>query len=659
MTNRLSQETSPYLLQHQHNPVDWYPWTDEAWQRAKTENKLVIISIGYSACHWCHVMERECFENDEVAKLMNENYICIKVDREERPDVDQLYMDACNLMIGRGGWPLNAFALPDGRPVYTGTYFPRNQWMGLLREIGNGYKYQTQKYIDYAEKLMRGIHTMNDIVAPTTTNIFDERILNTAFNFLAAQFDRTHGGKGQAPKFMMPGIWQFLLRLHDATKNEDALKHTFFTLDKMATAGIYDQLGGGFARYSTDEEWKVPHFEKMLYDNAQLLSLYAEGYQINHSDLYKKICYETTDWILREMTSPDGGCYAALDADSEGEEGKFYVWKEDEIDALLGDDAALLKTYFGVGKEGYWEHGNNILVTHHAIKEVTEKFGIAEDKAEKIITSAKEKLFAARAQRIKPGLDNKVLTSWNALTISGFLSCYEAFGDEKFLTHALRITNFINQKLMDGNQLYRTLKNGEKAIPAFLEDYAFFIQALIDLYQLTFDEAHLLQAKELTAHAMQNFFDDEKGYCYFTSKNSEELVAGKIELSDNIMPAPNSVMAHNLFTLGKYFDDENYLHISQKMLGGVLENLKEHPAFYNNWGSLLIKHLYNFHEVAIVGEDALTQIPKLNKLFPFNRIMMGATTAETSIPLLQNKYKAGETNYFICVDKTCGLPVRC
>ncbi|MGZ5242862.1 MAG: thioredoxin domain-containing protein [Bacteroidia bacterium] len=657
--NRLAQETSPYLLQHANNPVDWYPWGEEAFQKAKDENKLLIISIGYSACHWCHVMEHESFEDEQIAKLMNAFYVCVKVDREERPDVDALYMDAANIMIGRGGWPLNAFAMPDGRPVYAGTYFPKAQWSGLLREIAGGYRRGPDKYIAYAEKLIKGIEGLSTIVQPQEETKFNLDELKSAFWGFTQHFDRTNGGRGRAPKFPMPDNYLFLLRYAHATGDKDALNQVYLTLDKMAKGGIYDQIGGGFARYSTDAVWLVPHFEKMLYDNAQLVSLYAEAWQVSKNPLYKVIVYQTIAFVKRELTSPEGAFYSALDADSEGEEGKFYVWKAEEFERFVGNENAdLLKEYFGIGEAGFWEHENNILIQAKPIAELAVKYSLSEDETNKIIKEASEKLLAAREKRIRPGLDNKILLSWNMLMLKGLLDAYKVFDEPEFLQMAEKAFGYLQQTLLKEAQLYRTVKNGAPAIPAFLEDYALYIQFVLQWYQHSFDEKHLLEAKKLTEFVIAEFSDEKSGMFYFTSKASKDLAARKIETTDNVIASPNSIMAHNLFVLGLYFGDETHINRSEKMLAAVMPQITEYAPFYSNWTTLLCYKATPFYEVAIVGKNALEQKHLLERTYMPNKILAGSSDGNSTLPLLQNRFIEGKTMIYVCQNRTCNLPVE-
>ncbi|MFM2190108.1 MAG: hypothetical protein RL491_494, partial [Bacteroidota bacterium] len=462
--NKLIHATSPYLLQHAYNPVEWYPWCDEALEKAKKEDKLLLISVGYSACHWCHVMEHECFENEDVAALMNDFFVCIKVDREERPDIDQAYMSAVQLLTGRGGWPLNCFALPDGRPVYGGTYFPKKQWMEVLGNLASMYRGDRNRLEDYAKQLADGVAASEEL-KPSVDNLLDKEIVHESIAKWKKLLDYHEGGPDRAPKFPLPNNYIYLMRYAHITGDADLESQVRLTLKKMAYGGIYDQIGGGFARYSVDGIWKVPHFEKMLYDNAQLMSLYAEAFRCWNDPLYRDIVYQTASFMEREWLSPEGGLYSALDADSEGEEGKFYVWKEAEIKSLLGDDAELAAAYFNINSRGFWEHGNHIPLRHDSDEEIAKRFGMPTEELRERIDVIRDKMLQSRNNRIRPGLDDKLLTSWNALAVSGFVDAYLAFGDERFLDRAKTIFKFLmTQMKRDDGGLQHAWKPGGEAI---------------------------------------------------------------------------------------------------------------------------------------------------------------------------------------------------
>jgi uncharacterized protein YyaL (SSP411 family) len=664
-TNHLIHESSPYLLQHAHNPVNWYPWGEEAFEKARNENKLVLVSIGYSACHWCHAMEHESFEDTVTAKIMNEYFVCIKVDREERPDIDQVYMNAVQLMTGSGGWPLNCFTLSDGRPIYGGTYFPNDRWKDVLSQLADGYKKSPDKFKEYAEQLTHGVNKSELVEMNTEKHSFLMNDLNEMVAPWKTSFDSIEGGPGRVPKFPMPNNYEFLLRYYHLTKIKDAngkgdeslLKQILLTLNKMAFGGIYDQLGGGFARYSTDRYWKVPHFEKMLYDNAQLVSLYSEAYTITKDPLYKQIVNETLEWIKREMTSDEGTFYSALDADSEGEEGKYYVWKKNEIEHLLKDKVSLFCDYYRIGKEGLWEHENNILLRKESDETITERHHLTKELLQKEISADKELLLNERSKRIPPGLDDKQLTSWNALMIKGYVDAYNAFGDKQFLDAAIKCSDFIlkNIRNYDGG-LNHSYKKGKSSINGYLEDYSFMIEAFIALYQSTFDEMYLHHAKELAEYSIKHFYDKESGMFFFTSDIDKALIARKMEINDNVIPASNSSLAKGLYQLGIYFDNKDYKQTALQMLNNVKKDMKGYPSGYSNWGILFTNEIEPYYEVVIVGKDAEALRMELNNYYIPNKIVAGSIN-ESNYPLLENRYVEGSTLIYVCVNNSCKLPV--
>ncbi len=659
-TNKLSQESSPYLLQHAHNPVDWYPWSDEAWAKAKQQNKLVLVSIGYSACHWCHVMEHESFEDEEVAKIMNEHFICIKVDREQRPDVDQVYMTAVQIMTGSGGWPLNCFTLPDGRPIYGGTYFPKQNWTKILHTLADYFKNDPEKVFQYATELTAAVKNHELIPPMVEKPKFTASILNETIENWKKRFDNTEGGPMKAPKFPLPNNYQFLLRQQHFTNDATLLKHINLTLEKMAFGGINDQIGGGFARYSTDSDWKVPHFEKMLYDNAQLVSLYTEAYQQSKNPLYKNVVLETLEFVKRELTSPDGSFYSALDADSEGKEGKYYIWAVNELKQILGEDTKLVADYYNVNKIGYWEEDNYILLRKQSNTEIAKRFGITTAELQDKIYSVNKKLLTVREKRVRPGLDNKILTSWNALMIKGYADAYKVFHDKSYLHAAIQSADNIVNKLSraDGG-LYHALNVSSKegGINGFLEDYSFTIEAFIALYEVTFDEKWLQAAKKLAEYAMVHFHDSESVMFYFTSDLDAKLITRKMEIQDNVIPSSNSSMALSLFYLGKYFDNDEYLSLSEKMLKQVQDDITPYGSAYSNWAQLMQYFLNPFYEIAIVGKDVDEKRNSLAEHYIPNAIFVGSKVS-SKLPLLENKFVEGKTLIYVCESKTCKLPTE-
>ena len=658
-TNHLISEKSPYLLQHAHNPVDWYAWGDTAFEKAKQENKLVLISVGYSACHWCHVMEHQCFEDEQVAELMNAHFINIKVDREERPDVDQVYMTAVQLMTQHGGWPLNCFVLPDGRPIYGGTYFPKEQWMQLLKNLAALHQTDKQKVEDYANQLTTGIKQTDEFISVSSdekNNITKEIIEKCAVNF-QKRFDTKNGGSIGAPKFMMPNNYLFLLRYGHLTNNESILNHVHFTLQKMSYGGIYDQLGGGFARYSTDEQWKVPHFEKMLYDNAQLISLYSEAFQQNKNQLYKQIVYETIQFIERELTSAEFGFYSALDADSEGVEGLYYIWTKEELHTLLKKDFGVFADYYSINEVGYWEDEHYILLRNLSDAEVALKNNISIEEMNKIICVSKEKLLAQRAKRIRPGLDDKIISSWNSLMCAALCDAYTAFADDTFLQLALKNANFIKHKLIDDVGCLMRCYKDKAYTNAFLDDYAFVIDAYIKLFSITGDANWLGISELLVKRTLSNFFDENKSVFYFSDKNSNKLISQKVEMHDNVIPASNSQMARNLFMLSKITGNIDYETISIKMLNHVAGELINYPSGHSNWAILAIQQKLPFKEVCVVGKAVDEFINEFKKHYHPNCIFVYSKTA-SQIALLKDRYKPDETLIYVCQNHTCSAPVK-
>ena len=660
-TNELVHETSPYLLQHAHNPVNWMPWGEKALEKAKTENKPILISIGYSSCHWCHVMEKESFEDTTVAALMNKHFICIKVDREERPDVDQIYMNAVQLMTGRGGWPLNCFATPDGRPFYGGTYFPKENWMEILNNISKLYREDYEKIDEYASNLLQGIKENEIISNPAQDD--DSLDLNMLDNGLASwknSFDNQYGGRNQAPKFPIPNNYQFLLYYYYHTGDQDIKNHVLLTLEKMAYGGIYDQVGGGFSRYSTDINWKVPHFEKMLYDNAQLISLYSIAFRLNQNPLYKKIVEESIAFVFEELSDKSGAFYSALDADSEGEEGKYYVWKKEELQSVLSEDEyEYAKDFFNINSFGLWEHGNHVLIRKYHNEELAKKHNLSVAELESKIESIKAKLKSERDNRIKPGLDDKTLTSWNALMISALVDAYYSFNNKDYLDKAIESANFLKkQQLKKDGSLWHNYKEGKSSINGFLEDYCFSIEAFIKLYEATLEQKWLNLAKVLADYSIDHFKDNESSLFYFTSNEDADLISRSKEVNDNVIPASNSTMARVLFKLGKLYPDSKYEAISRNMLLQIKDKFNSYLPSFSNWGILLMEQTKPFYELAITGKEAKEKLLEIHKQFIPNKVILGTTKNEVNLALLQDKWIDGETTIYVCENKVCLRPVN-
>jgi hypothetical protein len=662
-TNDLINETSPYLLQHAHNPVNWKAWNDNTLAQAKRENKLIIISVGYAACHWCHVMEHESFEDSLVAQTMNSNYISIKVDREERPDIDQVYMNAVQLMTGRGGWPLNVIALPDGRPVWGGTYFKKNQWISALNQIYKVHKESPEKLYEYADKLEQGIKSINIVSLSTNEAVFENDFIEKIVKKWSKQFDNKEGGMNRSPKFMMPNNYHFLLRQAYQTNDKKLQDYVNLTLTQMAYGGIFDQIGGGFSRYSTDIVWHIPHFEKMLYDNAQLVSLYSDAYLITKNKLYKDIVYETLKFIERELTDKEGTFYSSLDADSnntlgELEEGAFYVWTKDELKPLLGNDYNVFADYYNINNYGFWEHKNYVLIRKDSDKDIAKKHKLSNEELSKKLNEWKSLLFLEREKRNRPRLDDKILTCWNALMLKGYLDAYRVFGEQKFLTSAINNAEFILNKQLRGNgRLYHSYKEGKSTINGFLEDYAATIKAFIALYETTLEEKWLRTARDLTNYTFDHFFNGQNRMFYFTSNEDPLLVTRNIEYRDNVIPSSNSIMAKNLFKLSHYFDNEAYLKTATTMLNNVKPEIESYSSSYSNWLDLMLNFTNKYHEIAIVGDDVFEKIKGFNKTYIPNKMIIGSLE-ENDLPLLKNKYTEGKTLIYVCVNKACKLPVE-
>lgn len=657
--NRLGAATSPYLLQHKDNPVHWWQWSDEAFAEAERRDVPVFLSIGYAACHWCHVMEHESYMDSTVARLMNENFVSVKVDREERPDVDQVFMSAAQLITGSGGWPLNAFALPDGRPFYAGTYFPKDQWVQVLRQVAAAYKTQHPKVVQQAEAITQGIQGQEVIaLAPDISKNVTKTAYSEIYEKWKSSIDFKKGGFSRAPKFPLPVGWEFLLQNYYLTGNKEALEAVVTTLDEMAKGGIYDQLGGGFARYSTDAGWFAPHFEKMLYDNGQLISLYAHTYKVTKNPLYAEVIRETLAFMQREMTSPEGGFYASLNADSEGEEGKFYVWTTEEIQqALDAKPARLVGDYFQVKKSGNWEHGENILYRESTKEAFAKSNGLTADQWDKLLSNAKEKLLKERGKRVRPSTDDKVLTSWNALMMKGYVDAYLALGDEAYLQTALKNARFLEKNMVrkDG-RLWRNYKDGKPSIDAFLDDYALLAEAYIQLYQATLDVQWLKRARVITDYAIAHFRDAKSGLFFYTSGQTEGLVVRKMELTDNVMPASNSVMANVLYRLGEYYAHPPYLQMSQSMLNHVAGEVSTGGPYYANWASLMGMLAYGPFEIAVMGKEAVAKSHQMQQYYLPTALFMGGK--EENLPLLESKGVGEGTLIYVCRNKTCKMPVQ-
>ena len=666
MVNHLSNETGPYLLQHIDNPVDWYPWGEEALQLAKAQHKPILLSIGYAACHWCHVMAHESFEDDDTAALMNEHFVNVKVDREERPDLDSIYMQAVTAMTGHGGWPMTVFLTPDGQPFYSGTYFPDEPRFGMpsfkqvLLGVADAWHNQPDQVQQSAQKVTDHIQQVSIPVGKETT--LDSGLFAGAVYNLTQRFDRTWGGFGDAPKFPQPMVLEFLLREHLRTGDAQALEMAELTLQKMAHGGMYDQLGGGFARYSTDDHWLVPHFEKMLYDNAQLVRVYLPAWQMTGNLLYRRITEETLDYVLREMQHPDGGFFSSQDADSEGVEGKFYVWSAEEIRQALGDDAALFMRVYGVLEDGNWE-GHNILHWRTSLSDAAAQFGLTQAEAEAKITAARRKLYDIRSRRIWPGLDDKILTAWNGLMLAAFAEVGRTLERSDYVAAATRNAEFLYRTMRAENgRLYRTWKAGSEAkYNAYLEDYAYLAEGLLALYQTTFERRWFDWAQELAEGMLAHFRDAENGGFFDTSDDHEQLIHRPKDLQDNAVPSGNAMAAQVLLKLSLLTGQTRYWDLAEQATAPMGELISQYPSGFGQWLNVAGLILGEPHEIALVGAgEQLAPMLKVARAQyrPNQVIAAGPEDDEDPIPLLaQRPQLNGQATAYVCRRFLCQAPV--
>ncbi len=662
MSNRLINETSPYLLQHAHNPVDWYPWGQEAFERAKAEDKPVLVSIGYAACHWCHVMERESFENEETASIMNQFFINIKVDREERPDVDHIYMDAVQAMAGQGGWPLNVFLTPEGKPFYGGTYFPprrafnRASWTEILHGVNEAYTERKHEIVSQAENLTAHLQNANAFgVAKNSTDLSKSDLDVIAINILK-QADKELGGFGNAPKFPQTFSIQYLLRHYHFTKHEESLNQALLSLNKMIYGGIYDQLGGGFARYSTDAEWLAPHFEKMLYDNALLVNVLSQAYQLTQKDIYKQTIAETITFIRRELMNDEKGFYSALDADSEGVEGKFYTWSRKEINEILGKEADLFCDFYDVSEEGNWEH-SNILRIRKPVEQFAADADLPAGELNNFLLTAKDRLMQERDKRIRPLTDDKILLGWNALMNTGLSHAYAATLNEDYLELAIANMAFLEHRLCVTAKWYHTYKK-EARIPAFLDDLSYLVSAYIHLQEVTANSDYLNKARVLAEHIIENFSDEAETLFFFTSQEQNDVIVRKKEIYDGATPSGNSVMAFNLKYLAKIFDIPAWEERSVAMINSLRQVITRYPTSFANWAQQAQDRVYGLFEVAIIGEDS---VMKLHELLPYyipNRVLQANKKSDENFPLLINRDTPGKTLIYLCKNYSCLQPIE-
>jgi len=663
--NHLSSETSPYLLQHKNNPVDWYGWNDEALKKAKDENKPIFLSIGYSACHWCHVMAHESFENNDVAEFMNENFVNIKVDREERPDIDDIYQKVCQIATGQGGWPLSIFLTPDQKPFYAGTYFPvldsygRSGFGSICRQLSQAWTEKPKDIEKSAEKFLVTLQKAEAITVPSKLErvLLDEAALN-----LFQLGDSTYGGFGSAPKFPNAANVSFLFNYAKLSGHSKFTEFGLKTLKKMAKGGIFDQIGGGFHRYSTDAKWLVPHFEKMLYDNALIPVNFAEAYQITNDPFYLEVLEKTLDFVLRDMTSPEGGFYSAYDADSEGVEGKFYVWTKKEIKEILGDDADIFCLFYDVTDGGNWE-GNTILCNNLGLSNVAFNFGTTEEKVQEILKKSSEKLLKVRSNRISPGLDDKVLVSWNSLMITAFAKGYRVTNDVKYLDAAKNCISFIEKNLFSDDNLLRTYKNGTAKIDGYLEDYSYFVNALLDVFEIEPDVKYLKLASKLGHHLVDHFWDSENNNFFMTSDNHEKLIIRPKSNYDLSLPSGNSVSAFVMLRLYHILHEQKFLDITTKILESQAQMAAENPFGFGYLLNTLVIYLEKPVEITIINQENSEICQSLiSKYLPnsFRVTINDSAQLEklSEYPFFAGKTFESKTSVFVCKDFSCSLPLR-
>lgn len=671
-SNRLINESSPYLLQHAYNPVDWYPWGEEALELARREDKPIIVSIGYAACHWCHVMEHESFEDEQTAMLMNRHFICIKVDREERPDLDHFFMDALQAIAGNGGWPLNMFLTSEAKPFYGGTYFPpvqvhnRISWKELLMKIHHAYQNRRDEVHQQAEELIRHLSKSGEIsdrqrkgfLIPDA-ELFTAEQTSQVFQQLMQAADQQYGGFGNAPKFPQTFSIQFLLRYAHFTGNETALAHAEFSLQSMMRGGIYDQVGGGFCRYSTDAYWLAPHFEKMAYDNALLLIVLSEAFQLTGNIEYKRVMEETIHFLQCEMLSQQGGFYSALDADSEGEEGKFYTWKQQEVMELFGSDASWVCKLFDITENGNWEHVNIPRMLQDPASLAAE-IGISTTKMYARLALARKKLFEARSVRQRPGTDDKIILGWNALVNQGLVSAYQATGRSEWLQLAQKNMSFIGSVFFRNGRWLHTHKEGSSRFPAFLDDLSYLMQSMILLQEASGETGLLNQALEVLEYVIQYFSDEEGLFFYFTPDFHTEVPVRKKELYDGAMPSSNAVMAWNLHRLGILFNRADWIRRSALMLEANREAAVKYPNSFGVWCNLLLEKTMGTHELLILGKQSASFSAELLRNYIPNRVLIQSSQTLPGLPLMEGRRMPGdgETTIYVCRNYACGLPVN-
>jgi uncharacterized protein YyaL (SSP411 family) len=657
-TNALIHASSPYLLQHAHNPVNWIEWSNEVPAIARRADKLILLSIGYSSCHWCHVMEHVCFEQEDTAAIMNEKFICVKIDREERPDIDQVYMDAIQLISGRGGWPLNVFTLPDGRPLHGGTYFPKKEWEHVLLSLSKFYEEKREEAYEFATNLSNGIKKLDQFSVPSTQrNLFE--VVKPLLHAWQKQFDLTLGGYNWSPKFPLPNQWELFTGIHYLTQDNTYSEAVQLTLEKMYEGGIYDHVGGGFARYSTDALWKVPHFEKMLYDNAQLMGTFAMAGKYFNNPLFFEVCEGIHQFLEQNFIAKDAGYYSALDADSEGEEGKYYVWEYADLHDLLEEKAEIFCASYSVQPNGNWEEAGNILHLSATQNELAEKFQVTVVQLQNTLNLCKKILLLERSKRIAPELDDKIICSWNALMVTGYAKAYMYSGNDTYLQKAENTLHFLLNNFVQNNQVIRIYKNGKASISGFAEDYACLIEALLYTFEVSSEASYLMKANELMEFCIEQFFDEASGLFFFSAQEHEVPVTRKLEVNDDVIPSSNSILAYCLYKLSYYFENPSYEEMYQNMLQTIAEKMEKFPNGFSNWMQLISKEHAGFTQVIVAGKEAKQWKLEYMRQFRFNTVVIELSGNNQEIPLLKGKeIPKDHTLAWVCKNKTCGLPLN-
>jgi uncharacterized protein YyaL (SSP411 family) len=652
--NQLKNSLSPYLRQHANNPVDWHEWNDLAFEKAERENKLLLVSIGYSACHWCHVMAHESFEDIETAEIMNEFFVCIKVDREELPNVDQLYMDACQLINGNGGWPLNAFALPDKRPIHALTYAPKVEWQKILKGIHQLWEQSPNKAYEYAEKLAHGIKTIS---LPPIINLNKKEVKSLShdvFNSFKENYDDVYGGQNRAPKFPMPNNWLFLLKYASTYSNSEAQKIAVFTLKQMAMGGIYDAIEGGFSRYSVDNRWFAPHFEKMLYDNAQLIGVYSYAYHQTKNEFFKRIALETLHFCKEEWKTQDGVYQSALDADSEGVEGKYYTLTFDELKKLLGSDIDVFTKYYQCTKIGNWEEGRNILYPLDSVEKAADQLSTDSVVLQDVLDRSKDVLSVHRKTLIKPGLDDKCICSWNNLLLKGISESAVYLNDLNLVSEAENLEESISKAFFKDAEMFRIFKDGELKIDAFLEDYSTYIDALLSLYTANLNEFYLLKAERFLNICVEKFYDSKIGFFKFES--SDGILNSKFDINDDVINSGNSILANVLWKMSWYFSREDWREMAEKMLGSMHDLLSNSGPWYSNWANLSLKIETGAIQKIVSSNKAIKDILPIIQAQNEKDVLIGYVSESTQIPLFKGKEFNGAHLWYNCKDQMCYAP---